>query len=170
MATKPAKKAVPVKKIGRPSKFTQALAGKICERVASGESLRKVCATPGYPHMSNVLRWLADDKKAAFRDQYARAREAQADAMAEDLLELHEKAWVPVLIGGKPVMVKGEPLMTVDKASVAAVRLEAENKKWLMGKLKPKKYGDKVTQEHTGADGGPIKAETVTRIELVPLE
>jgi hypothetical protein len=168
MATKPAKKAAPVKKIGRPSKFTQALADKICERVASGESLRKVCATPGYPHMSNVLRWLAEEEKAAFREQYTRAREAQADAMAEDLMELHEKAWVPVLVGGKPLMVKGEPLMTVDKASVAAVRLEAENKKWLMGKLKPKKYGDKVAL--TGDGGGPIQAQTVTRIELVPLQ
>lgn len=161
MATKPAKKAAPVKKTGRPSKFTQALADKICEHVACGMSLRKVCELPGFPHMSNVLRWLADEEKADFRGQYARAREAQADAMAEDLVDLHEKAWVPVMIGDTPLIIDGKPVMTVNKASAAAVRLEAENKKWLMGKLKPKKYGDKITQEHTGAGGESLSFQVV---------
>lgn len=161
MATKPAKKAAPVKKTGRPSKYTQTLADKICEHVACGMSLRKVCEQPGFPHISNVLRWLADEEKAAFRDQYARAREAQADAMAEDLVDLHEKAWVPVMIGDAPLIIDGKPVMTVNKASAAAVRLEAENKKWLMGKLKPKKYGDKITQEHTGAGGESLSFQVV---------
>lgn len=43
-----------------------------------------------------------------------------------------------------PLMVNGSIVRTVNKASAAAVRLEADNKKWLMGKLRPKKYGDKI--------------------------
>lgn len=161
MATKPAKKAAPVKKTGRPSKFTQALADKICEHVACGMSLRKVCEQSGMPQMRTVLRWLADGEHEDFCRQYARAREAQADAMAEDLVDLHEKAWVPVMIGDTPLIIDGKPVMTVNKASAAAVRLEAENKKWLMGKLKPKKYGDKITQEHTGAGGESLSFQVV---------
>lgn len=85
--------------------------------------------------------------------------------MAEELAELHNKAWVPAYdMEGNPLMnASGVPLMTVDKASAAIVRLEADNKKWLMGKLKPRKYGDKVQTELTGAGGGAIQvASTVT--------
>ncbi len=38
------------------------------------------------PDKATVFRWLA--AKPDFRDQYACAREAQADAMAEDILEI----------------------------------------------------------------------------------
>ena len=81
--------------------------------------------------------------------------------MAEELAELHEKAWVPMIDEetGEPIRDKdGRVLRYVDKSSAAVVRLEAENKKWLMGKLRPKKYADKQTHEHSGPNGGPIQA------------
>jgi terminase small subunit-like protein len=38
------------------------------------------------PDMATVFRWLA--RHAEFRDQYARAREVQADYLAEEILEI----------------------------------------------------------------------------------
>lgn len=52
--------------MGRPIKFTQAIADRICERIADRESLRSICRDEGMPAMSSVLSWLADDNKAAF--------------------------------------------------------------------------------------------------------
>ena len=49
---------------------------------------------------------------------------------------------------------------------VARSRLKVDTRKWLMARMAPKVYGDKVTQEVQGPDGGPIKQE-ITRIELV---
>lgn len=120
---------------------------------------------PGY---STIARWLSEEDEDGanpLRERYARAKEAQADYMAEELAELHEKAWVPITDDdGKPVFDSaGRALCYVDKSSAAIVRLEAENKKWLMGKLRPKKYADKQAHEHTGAGGGAIQvASTVT--------
>lgn len=35
-------------------------------------------------------------------------------------------------------------------------RLRIDTRKWYLSKVLPKIYGDKVTNEHTGLDGGPL--------------
>ncbi len=51
------------KKKGRPSLYTEALAAKICRRLAEGESLRAICRDKAMPDEATVPRWLADKKK-----------------------------------------------------------------------------------------------------------
>ena len=53
----------------------------------------------------------------------------------------------------------------VDSGDVAHRRLKIDVLKWRAGKLRPKVYGDKIQQEHTGADG---KGLTFTVITGVP--
>lgn len=72
--------------MARPSTFTEEVAGLICERLADGESLRSICSQEGMPSKSMVFRWLAAN--GAFRDQYAHAREAQADALFDEILDI----------------------------------------------------------------------------------
>lgn len=106
------------KKVGRPSKFTQTVADEICERIAQGESLRKICDDKHMPAAKTVDRWLADGGE--FCQQYARARERQADHFAEELIEIAD---------------------TESDASKARNRIDA--RKWAASKLAPKKYGDR---------------------------
>src|SRR5436305_84253 len=80
--------AMAARKQGRPSKYTEEIASTICRRLADGESLRGICADEAMPNKITVLRWLADPAKADFCAQYARAREAQADALVEECLEI----------------------------------------------------------------------------------
>ena len=77
-------------KTGRPSLYTEALAAKICRRLAEGETLRSVCRDKAMPDKATVLRWLSDKKNADFRDQYAHARDMQADALFDEALEIPE--------------------------------------------------------------------------------
>lgn len=140
----------------------------VCNAIASSSKSVATILDAGHdghalPDYATFARWMSEvdgDGGNAFRDMYARAKEAQAEFMAEELAELHNKAWVPALHPetGMPIMVAGKPIMVVDKSSAALVRLEADNKKWLMAKLKPKRFGDKVTQEVSGPGGGPIQA------------
>lgn len=115
------------KKIGRPSSYVKEVADDICQLIAQGESLRKICERPGMPSLSMVFRWL--NEQAEFRDQYARARENQADFLLEEMLEISD-------------------LATPEDVSVAKLRVDA--RKWYITKVAPKKYGDKVTQEISG--------------------
>jgi hypothetical protein len=70
----------------RLSEMTQEICDLICDGIADGQSLRSICAAEAMPNKSTVFRWLAADE--AFRDQYARAREAQADALFDDILDI----------------------------------------------------------------------------------
>lgn len=134
---------------GRPSSFTQEKANTICERIAGGESLRSICQDEGLPSITSVMRWLADENNAAFRAQYARAREAQADYMAEEILSIADD-------GLNDTYVDDEGRKRTDQDVIARSRLRVEARKWLASKMAPKKYGEKLQQEVSGPDGGPV--------------
>lgn len=133
---KAAKRAAAKKPTGRPSSFTQATADAICERLMEGESLRTVCLSDNMPKATTVFRWLADDRYAAFREQYARAREAQAERMAEEILQIADD--------GANDTYKTEDGEAVNHDVVARSRLRVDARKWLASKLAPKKYGEKL--------------------------
>ena len=90
---KPAKR-----KPGRPTVYSDKLAATICGRLAEGESLRTICADDAMPGKSTVLRWLLDGEHKVFRDQYARAREAQADYFADEILAIADDSPLRVLL------------------------------------------------------------------------
>ena len=143
---------------GRPSTYTPELADLICEQIADGKSLRSICAAEGMPGKSTVFRWLAENE--AFRDQYARAREAQADALADDILDIADEKCTTVRAdkhhGTKADDDDGNVEVVFDSAAVARNRLRVDARKWIAAKLKPKVYGDKVSAELSGPNGGEI--------------
>lgn len=124
---------------GRPSDYMPETAHDICAKLAEGESLRSVCNSQGMPSKATVFRWLSEN--AEFRDQYAKATEQRADALFEEMLEIADD-------------------VLPDSAEVAKAKLRIDTRKWSLARMSPKKYGDKVTQEITGADGGAIQIET----------
>jgi hypothetical protein len=136
---------------GRPSSFTQEIADEICERLAEGESLRSVCRSDGMPVQATVFRWLSIDE--AFLKQYARAREAQADRLADEILDIADDSsrdTESTENGDRP-----------NSEWIARSRLRVDARKWLASKMAPKKYGDKVTQEITGEGGGALVVKIV---------
>ena len=113
--------------MGRPSKYTAKIGDEICERISEGESLRRICLTPSMPNKATVFRWLASDP--VFRDQYARARECQADVLADEIIDIAD---------GKRAQYEG------GEADVQRDRLAVDARKWVASKLKAKVYGDKT--------------------------
>lgn len=140
---------------GRPSKFNQALADKICEELADARSLRSICLDDGMPSQTTIFRWLADDRYSSFREQYTRAREAQADAIFDEILDIADDAsndWMERRSS------EDEPLgWQLNGEHVQRSKLRIEARKWMAGKLAPKKYSDKLEIEHSGPDGGPLE-------------
>lgn len=136
-------------KFGRPSKFTEELAAEICGRLAAGESLNAICKSDHMPNIVTVYRWMANHND--FRNNYALAREDQAETHADQMQEIADE--VP------PTDANGR----TDSGWVQWQRNRIETRKWIASKLKPKKYGDKVVNEHTGTDGGPIEISDTER-------
>lgn len=130
-------------KPGRPTVYTEAMGAEICARLADGESLNSICRDGHMPDEKTVRMW-ALDAKHPVSPNYARAREIGAMRLADEILAI------------------SAPKDGDDATKVARDRLQVDTRKWLLAKVLPKIYGDKLTTEVTGADGGPVKAE-VTR-------
>jgi hypothetical protein len=114
--------------MGRPSTFTQEVADAICERIADGESVRVICSEPGMPNRATVLRWLSEHPE--FAAKHAHAREAQADVMDEIILDC---------------------AMACTPESAPADRVRIGALQWRAARLAPKKYGDKLDMNLSGA-------------------
>lgn len=145
--------------MGRPSDFSQEVADAICERIADGESLRGICQADGMPSRMTVFRWLADPNRSAFRDQYARAREEQAEFYAESIVEIADEVEVEATYQGEQVK------LDVSSSAIARNRLRVDARKWYASKLSPKKYGDFKAVELTGANGGPVLVQATAADE-----
>lgn len=137
-------------KLGRPSDFNDAICSEICDRLCAGESLRTICRDDHMPACSTVFVWLA--KRPAFAEQYAHARDVQADAIFEEILDIADNAtndWM-VRHGDDDAgwQANGE--------HIQRSKLRVDARKWMAGKLAPKKYGDKTALELSGKDGAPL--------------
>jgi len=133
---------------GRPTKFTQAMANSVCERIADGESLRSICRDDTMPAKSTVMAWLADDAHQEFRTKYALAREIQADGFVDEMVEIADD-------GTNDWMEKrsAEGDVTGYQENGEALRrsqLRILTRQWIAEKLKPKKYGTKIDLNHDG--------------------
>lgn len=123
---------------GRPSTYTPEVADAICDRIAEGASLRAICADEAMPGRTTVNRWLRE--KAEFRDQYARAREEQAEHLLDEILEIADDATNDFM-----TITKGDVSYEVEnKEWTSRSKLRVDTRKWAMSKLAPKKYGDKL--------------------------
>ena len=98
------------------------------------------------------MLWL-DGSHPQFSEQYARAREAQADKLAEEALQIADD-------GRNDTYVDGDGNVKTDTEVIQRSKLRVDTRKWLASKMAPKKYGDKVAIG--GADNlGPV--QTVTK-------
>jgi hypothetical protein len=106
------------------------------------------------PGMTTVFRWLAQHEE--FRGMYAAARQAQADYLAEELLEIADDArndWV------ERRREDGTIVTVLNGENIQRSRVRIDTRKWLLAKLQPKKYGDVQQTQLTGPGGGPLQVE-----------
>jgi len=132
---------------GRPSKYDPLLAAEICTRISNGEALRQICMDENMPVQSTVYLWLSRFNE--FSDMYAKAREDQADTLADEIQALADHE--PKQIYDERGNAKYDP------AHINWMRLRVDARKWVAAKLKPRKYGDRVAL--AGDEDNPLKVE-----------
>lgn len=135
--------------------FGEKVKDSILERLAEGESLRAICQGEDMPAASTVCLWVKDDD--AFAERYARAREVGFTLLAEELLEIADD-------GKNDTYTDDNGNIRTDHDVIARSRLRVDTRKWMLAKMLPKVYGEKVVNEHTGSDGGKIEVAVTHRI------
>lgn len=146
---------------GRPSDYSTEITTEICIRLGLGESLREICRSEDMPDKSTVMRWLAAHQE--FRDQYAGAREAQADYFAEEILEIADDGtndWMERQNGD------GTTYEVENREVLNRSRLRVDTRKWLMARMAPKKYGDRLDiDQKTTHEVGESVAELMRAVD-----
>ena len=146
--------------MGRPSEYTEETANEICERLAKGESLRSICAdqeSGWLPSERTVFRWLEANED--FRQQYARAREVQAETLVDQIIDIADGKDKPPL-AERVAEYAESGQVTVRDHNRDRLRIEA--RKWVASKLAPKKYGEKVDVKHEGNVGLTVTVKRFT--------
>ena len=149
---------------GRPSSYSPKLAAAICERIShSDQGLEHICASPGFPPVKNVWRWLsateADGKTPKypeFREKYARARDSQAEFIAMQTLAIADDGEADRVTR---VREDGTEYQAVDVEHIQRSRLRVDARKWVAAHLAPKKWGDRIDQrlvDENGNDREPL--------------
>ena len=150
----------------------EVVSAQICEELKVGRSLESICKAEGMPSVATFLEWVNKDPSGVGKD-YAHAREIGYALLADEIVALSDKTheWVTVHAldpqTGDPVYDdKGAPvlkqmLMPLNSDVIAHKRVQIDTRKWMLSKMLPKVYGDKITQEHTGSNGGPIALAAV---------
>lgn len=137
--------------MGRPTDYCEDLVTAICKRISAGDSLRTICEEEDFPARSTVFYWLS--KYDEFSDQYARACRDRTNFHADEILEIADDGsndWM------ERTNSEGECIgWSVNGEAVQRSKLRIESRKWLMEKLEPKKYGNKL--ELAGPDGSSIQ-------------
>ena len=122
-------------KVGRPTDYSPELIAIICNRIADGESLRRICRDEAMPDRVTVWRWL--DLYPEFSNQYARAREMQAEFYAEEMLEISDTP-----LKGTKTVTKANGVEVTEGDMIEHRRLQIDTRKWIAARMAPKKYGD----------------------------
>jgi hypothetical protein len=147
-----------VNRTGRPSDYSEVTAAEICSRMIEGESLLKICADDDMPARVTIYRWL--EKHAAFRDRYARAREAQAHYYFELIRD--------IAFDDKDDFFIENGKVVADHARVQRARLKVDSLKWTSSKLLPRVYGDKPAEEPSAAASETKWIGRVERVIVAP--
>jgi hypothetical protein len=125
--------------------FSQELADRICSELAEGKSLRAVCAQVGMPVPATVLNWA--EAHPEFGEQYARARERGYQLLADEIVDIAD---TPVL--GVETKIKPDGTReTTEGDMLGHRRLQVDTRKWMLSKMLPKIYGDKLDLAHSGS-------------------
>lgn len=109
--------------VGRPSLYSEELAKNICALISSGESVKKISKRDDMPSEFTIYKWIGEHPE--FSKQYAHARAAQVERYAEDIEAIADN-------------------VDVDSNAIAKARLQIDSRKWLLSKMIPKKYGEKI--------------------------
>jgi len=104
----------------------------INEIAINGKSLLQ--AVKGKMTANTFYDLLKDEKKL---QRYARATDDRADMMADEILSISDNV-------GHDLVILPDGREVVDNAVVQRDRLRVDSRKWLLAKLRPKKYGDQL--------------------------
>jgi hypothetical protein len=121
----------------------EATFNKIILEMISGRSLRSILADNDMPSINTFYKWIEEDESKM--KHYARATTIRADFLFEEIIEISDDSSKDTLVTDLGDGVTSERM---NAEFVQRSRLRVDARKWVVSKLNPKKYGDKIENTH----------------------
>ena len=134
----------------------------ILERIANGESIATVCATPGMPDMRSLRRWAIADKDG-LAGRLRLALELRAHYFADEIIEIADDARNDWMAHNDPE----NPGYRLNGEAVNRSRLRIDTRKWWASKMLPRVYGDRYTVE--GDPNAPLAVSNTYNLDFTGL-
>lgn len=119
-------------------RYSDEIAQEILDAYSQGVSISEICRVEGMPDRVTLWRWRQENKD--FATAYARAREANAEAIEDRMADVERQVMEGML----------EP---------QAANVVLASQRWRARVLHPAQYGDKVDLKHTGNVGLSINID-----------
>lgn len=127
--------------------WSDAIADEIVERLTR-ESLRRICADDGMPHITTVIRHQAADQD--FANRCAHARAIYIDSLVDETIDIADEAVPSTAMG------------SYDSGMVSDKKVRIAARQWYAEKLAPKRYGAKVEHDMKSSDGSMTPPKIIT--------
>jgi len=114
----------------------------ICTEITKGKSLRNILKEENMPSTATFFKWISDDEEKL--KQYARACDIRAEVIFDEMLEIADDGSNDFT---KKIAPDGSEIEILNSEHVQRSRLRVDTRKWLLSKLNPKKYSDKIQQD-----------------------
>lgn len=122
---------------GRPTDYSEELARAICDRMASGESVVKICRDEHMPSTSTIINWKM--KYPEFLANYEQAKELCSEHYASEIIEIAKDR----------------------DASIPDRRIEIDAIKWTSGRMRLKPRAEVEKSQPTTDDDFEAKKEEI---------
>lgn len=136
----------------------QNILDQVCSLLEEGKSVRQALKSEGMPKSSTFFKWLTEENK--FSEQYARACEARADAIFEDILTIADD-------GSNDTRITEDGAEITNHDVIQRSRLRVDARKWILSKMMPKKYGDKLDLTTDGESMNLTPEERKAKIQAL---
>jgi hypothetical protein len=97
----------------------------ICDRIATGESITKICKEPNMPSYGSIMAWVKNNED--FAEMYQMAKMERADSYFDRVLD------------------EADDALGATKDTIAINKLRSDTYKWAASVSKPTEYGNKTT-------------------------
>jgi hypothetical protein len=134
--------------------YSKEFSDRFCAEIADGKSMKSICAQPGMPVKQTIFNWLR--KYPEFAEAYRVATEERAESYVEEIMDIADD-------GTNDYYTDEDGKRRVDTEHINRSRLRVDTRKWYAGKVKPKKYGEKIAVG--GAeDLPPVQVQKIERV------
>jgi hypothetical protein len=142
--------------------YSDKLVTEFCERMCQGEAPNQICKDPKMPSYPTIIRWsLSNDPKyEVFRVMYEEAKKIMWMYRADELVDISDNSANDFIDRYNKFTEETERVL--DPENVQRSKLRIDTRKWLLSKLLPHIYGEKVDVSVGGRDGKPIQAMVLT--------